>query len=98
MDCLSISVEDLNFSDINKDTPTSTKKLRKIVSGLPTKKLRDYLAGMTYNVGVYVVAVDPAYTSVWGKQHWLKMLQHQYTPTIIKRKDSKNSNNKTSMS
>ena len=33
---------------------------------------------MAYNAGVAVIAVGAAYTSLWGAQHWLAPLQHQY--------------------
>jgi hypothetical protein len=28
---------------------------------------------MTYNAGMQEIAVDPAYTSRWGAQHWLAL-------------------------
>ncbi|MHB1713203.1 MAG: nuclease/transposase family protein [Acidimicrobiales bacterium] len=51
------------------------KTFRRHISGLPTAKLRDRLTQMAYNVGVAVIAVDPAYTSKWGAQHWLAPLR-----------------------
>ncbi len=54
------------------------KKFRRHISGLPTAKLRDRLTQMAYNAGVAVIAVDPAYTSKWGAQHWLVPLRAQY--------------------
>ena len=54
------------------------KKFRRHISGLPTAKLRDRLTQMAYNAGVAVIAVDPAYTSKWGAQHWLDPLEAQH--------------------
>ncbi len=51
------------------------KTFRRHISGLPTAKLRDRLTQMAYNQGVAVIAVDPAYTSSWGTQHWLAPLE-----------------------
>jgi hypothetical protein len=48
---------------------------RRTVSGLPTGKFRDRLTQMTRNAGLAVVAVDPAYTSRWGAEHWLAPLR-----------------------
>ena len=44
MGCWSVTVENLNFTDgsAGKDSPTTTKKLRRVVSGIPTRKLRDW--------------------------------------------------------
>ena len=54
------------------------KVLRRHISGLPTAKLRDRLTQMSYNAGVAVIAVDPAYTSKWGAEHWLAPLEAQH--------------------
>ena len=45
--------------------------------GMPTAVFRDRLVAMAYNaeVPVYVIAVDPAYTSVLGRSHWLGLLK-----------------------
>jgi hypothetical protein len=48
---------------------------RRTISGIPTGKFRDRLIQMTHNVGLAVVAVDPAYTSRWGAEHWLAPLR-----------------------
>jgi hypothetical protein len=47
------------------------KSFRALVAGLPTAKFRDRLVQMSANRGLVVVAVDPAYTSAWGKHYWL---------------------------
>ena len=54
------------------------RNFRRHISGLPTAKLRERLAQMAYNAGVAVIAVDPAYTSKWGAQHWLDPLRVQH--------------------
>lgn len=46
------------------------KRFRKTVAGLPTARFRDRLAHMCASAGLRVIAVDPAYTSRWGAQHW----------------------------
>ena len=48
-----------------------------MVSGIPTAKFRDRLVQMTANAGLAVIAVDPAYTSRWGAEHWLAPLRQQ---------------------
>ena len=35
---------------------------------------------MASNAGLAVIAVDPAYTSRWGREHWLAPLQDQASP------------------
>ena len=47
------------------------KAFRRLVSGLPTAQFRDRLVQMATNQRVAVIAVDPAYTSKWGAEHWL---------------------------
>ena len=54
------------------------KRFRRHISGLPTAKLRDRLTQMASNKGVAVIAVDPAYSSKWGVEHWLSPLNAQY--------------------
>ncbi|WP_345560792.1 hypothetical protein [Streptomyces plumbiresistens] len=53
------------------------KNLRRTVAGIPTAKFRDRLTGMAHHAGLSVIAVDPAYTSRWGAQHWLNPLNEQ---------------------
>jgi hypothetical protein len=40
---------------------------------------------MTANAGLYVIAVDPAYPSIWGGQHWQTPLQRQHRNQQISR-------------
>jgi hypothetical protein len=37
---------------------------------MPVAKLRARLVSMAAELGITIVAVDPAYTSRWGAQHW----------------------------
>jgi hypothetical protein len=53
------------------------RAFRALVSGIPTGRFRDRLVQMTHNAGLTVIAVDPAYTSRWGAEHWLAPLRHQ---------------------
>ena len=79
--CKSIMVEDLNFTDIRwagRETlghGRRGKSFRRTIAGIPTGRFRDVLVGMATNAGLWVVAVDPAYTSKWARQHWLAPLR-----------------------
>lgn len=74
--CAGIAIENLGFAD-TRATGRETmgrarrgKAFRRAVAGIPTARFRDRLAGMAYHAGLVVIAVDPAYTSRWGAQHW----------------------------
>jgi len=54
------------------------KKFRHLVAGIPTAKFRDRLVQMTFNAGLRVIVVDPAYTSRWGAEHWLAPLREHH--------------------
>jgi hypothetical protein len=41
---------------------------------MPVSRLRTRLVSMAAELGITIVAVDPAYTSKWGGQHWQKPL------------------------
>src|SRR5262249_61948175 len=49
--------------------------------GTPAGRFRGRLTQMAANAGLAVIAVDPAYTSRWGREHWLTPLQDQASPT-----------------
>jgi IS605 OrfB family transposase len=80
-----IVIENLDFAEARTEGREKTgnrpsrgkrgKTFRRRISGLPTGKLRDRLTQMAYNSGVAVIAVDPAYSSMWGAQHWLDPLR-----------------------
>ena len=80
-----IVIEDLDFAEARSEgrerhgtRPSRGRRgrgFRRAVAGIPTGKLRDRLVQMTYNAGLSVVVVDPAYSSRWGAQHWLAPLR-----------------------
>ncbi|MFB7460092.1 IS200/IS605 family accessory protein TnpB-related protein [Streptomyces sp. NPDC056188] len=72
---LALAIEDLDFTaEKTREKHGRRKRFRKLISGLPTARLRARLVSMAAELGVTVVAVDPAYTSRWGAQHWQKPL------------------------
>jgi IS605 OrfB family transposase len=54
---------------------------RSAISGIPTARLRDRLVQMASNAGLSVIVVDPAYTSRWAAQHWLRPLREHHPQT-----------------
>jgi len=86
--CRSLVVEDLNFADarqVGRETlgrGARGKTFRRTISGIPTRQFRDLLIGMAANAGLWVVAVDPAWTSVWGGRYWQTPLNQQTKPAI----------------
>jgi IS605 OrfB family transposase len=100
-----IVIEDLDFTQARAEgreqagnRPSRGRRgrgFRRAVSGIPTGKFRDRLVQMTHNAGLAVVAVDPAYTSRWGAQHWLAPLRahhpqasgHHAAAVVIGRRD-----------
>ncbi|MFE9438822.1 IS200/IS605 family accessory protein TnpB-related protein [Streptomyces sp. NPDC006602] len=74
-----IAIEDLDFTDgTSREQHGRNKRFRRLLSRFPTAKLRARLVSMAVEEGIAVVAVDPAYTSRWGAQHWQQPLT---TPT-----------------
>ncbi|WP_280888096.1 IS200/IS605 family accessory protein TnpB-related protein [Streptomyces sp. LBL] len=72
---VAVAVEDLAFSDgTSREKHGRNKRFRRLISRFPTAKLKARLAAMAAEQGVAVVAVDPAYTSRWGAQHWQQPL------------------------
>jgi IS605 OrfB family transposase len=89
--CAAIAVENLGFADA-RATGRETmgrgrrgKRFRRTVAGLPTARFRERLRGMAHRAGLIVVAVDPAYTSRWGAQHWTTTLQAQSKKMCVTR-------------
>jgi hypothetical protein len=90
--CAAVAVEDLSFADARDQGRERTgsrpsrgrrgRGYRRMVSGIPTGKFRDRLAQMAANQGLAVIAVDPAYTSRWGAEHWLAPLRQQNSVTV----------------
>ncbi|WP_234330314.1 hypothetical protein [Streptomyces acidiscabies] len=89
-DCVGIAIENLGFDDV-RSTGRETmgrgkrgKEFRRTVTGIPTARFRERLRGMAYHQGLVVIAVDPAYTSVWGDRHWRKPLQRQSKTSVTR--------------
>ncbi|WP_152979311.1 transposase [Mycobacterium intracellulare] len=88
--CAAMVVEDLDFADARASGRETLgrgrrgKRMRRTVAGIPTRRFRDRLTAMAARRGVSVIGVDPAYTSMWGRQHWRKPLQQQTSdPTAV---------------
>jgi hypothetical protein len=83
--CREVVIEDLDFDRARTQgrehhgrRPSRGRRgrsYRRLVAGIPTARFRNRLAQMATNRGLAVVAVDPAYTSKWGTQHWLGALR-----------------------
>ena len=83
-----IVIEDLDFAEARAEGRERAgrrpsrgrpgRDFRRAVSGIPTGKLRDRLVQMTANAGLSVIVVDPAYTSRWGAEHWLRPLREHH--------------------
>ncbi|MER7766755.1 IS200/IS605 family accessory protein TnpB-related protein [Kitasatospora sp. NPDC096140] len=70
-----IGIENLDFTaEKTREKHGRKKRFRQLVAGIPTGKLRARLVSMAAERGLSIVAVDPAYTSIWGDQHWRKPL------------------------
>ena len=70
-----IAIEDLDFTDgTSREKHGRNKRFRRLISRFPTAKLRARLVSMAAEQDIAIVAVDPAYTSRWGAQHWQKPL------------------------
>ncbi|MEU6325672.1 IS200/IS605 family accessory protein TnpB-related protein, partial [Streptomyces sp. NPDC047009] len=66
-DGLSIAIEDLDFSaEKTREKHGRQKRFRQVISGMPVSKLRARLVSMAAELGIPIIAVDPAYTSRWG--------------------------------
>ena len=81
--CRAVAIEDLNFEDLRAGSRERHgrgrrgKQRRRTIAGMPTRRFRTRLVQMCANQGMWVVAVDPAYTSRWGREHWLSPLQER---------------------
>ncbi|MFD4608477.1 IS200/IS605 family accessory protein TnpB-related protein [Streptomyces sp. NPDC058440] len=72
---LGLAIEDLDFAaEKTREKHGRRKRFRELISGMPTSRLRARLVSMAAELGITIVAVDPAYTSRWGAQHWQKPL------------------------
>ena len=83
--CQALVIEDLDFDRARNEgrehhgrRPSRGRRgraYRRLVAGIPTARFRDRLVQMASNRNLTVVAVDPAYTSKWGAEHWLGALR-----------------------
>ncbi|MFA3843945.1 hypothetical protein ACEG43_49210, partial [Streptomyces aureus] len=86
-----IVVENLNFDDARATGRERMgrgrrgKTLRRTVAGIPTARFRERLRGMAFHAGLVVIAVDPAYTSIWGERYWKTPLQETNKKTTVTR-------------
>ncbi|MGP8299751.1 IS200/IS605 family accessory protein TnpB-related protein [Streptomyces inhibens] len=70
-----IGIEDLDFAaEKTREKHGRRKKFRQLISGMPTGKLKARIISMAAELCLSIVAVDPAYTSMWGDDHWRKPL------------------------
>ncbi|MFF5315193.1 IS200/IS605 family accessory protein TnpB-related protein [Streptomyces massasporeus] len=68
---LAIAIDDLDFTaETTREKHGCRTKFRNLISGMPTSRLRARLMSMAADLGITIIAVDPAYTSKWGAQHW----------------------------
>lgn len=87
--CRAVAIENLDFADARAEGRESLgrgrrgKRFRRVLAGIPTGRFRDRLTQMCANQGLSVVAVDPAYTSKWGHQHWQVPLQTKTPSTTV---------------
>ena len=86
-----IVIEDLDFAQARAEgreragsRPSHGRRgrsFRRLVTGIPTARFRDRLTQMTSNTGLAVIVVDPAYTSRWAVQYWLRPLRDHHPKT-----------------
>jgi hypothetical protein len=70
-----IGIEDLDFTkEKTREKHGRRKRFRQLIPGMPTGRLRARLVSMAADQDLAIVAVDPAYTSMWGDEHWRKPL------------------------
>jgi IS605 OrfB family transposase len=70
-----VAIEDLDFSDsTTREKHGRRKKFRQMISGIPAARLKARIVNMAAEYGLTIGAVDPAYTSMWGAQHWKQPL------------------------
>ena len=86
-----IVIENLNFADARAEGRERAgsrpsrgrpgRDFRRLISGIPTGRFRDRLTQMASNAGLSVIVIDPAYTSRWGAEHWLRPLREHHPKT-----------------
>jgi IS605 OrfB family transposase len=67
---VAIGIENLDFHDGKTREKHGRKRFRRLISRFPTARLRNRLVSMAAELAIPIIAVDGAYTSRWGTQHW----------------------------
>lgn len=86
--CRSIVIEDLDFTDARQTgrellgRGRRGKRFRCTISGIPTSAFRALLVGMAANAGLWVIAVDPGWTSKWGRRYWKAPLGNETRQSV----------------
>jgi hypothetical protein len=66
------------------------KRFRRTVAGIPTSVFRQRLTAQAHKAGISLWAVNAAYSSAWGDQHWRKpyidVSRHEAAATVIGRR------------
>ncbi|MFF3244700.1 IS200/IS605 family accessory protein TnpB-related protein [Streptomyces sp. NPDC002870] len=79
---IAIGIEDLDFTaEKTREKHGRRKRFRQLISGIPTGRLKARLVSMAAETDLIIVAVDPAYTSQWGAQHWQKPMTAPHRTT-----------------
>ena len=99
-----VAVEKLNFTDARTlgrqkgRRGKAGRTTRRKMCGIPTSRFTHTMASAAYRHGMAVVAVDPAYTSIWGQRYWKKPLDrsrrqrgdgHQAAAVVIGRRSQR---------
>jgi hypothetical protein len=88
--CTAVVIEHLDFADARAAGRETLgrgkrgKRFRRTVAGIPTAKFRTRLTAMAACRGIAIIGVDPAYTSKWGAQHWVKPLRQQTSEPVTR--------------
>jgi hypothetical protein len=70
-----VAIEDLGFGgEATRENLGHNKTFRHLISGFPTEIFKSRVSAMLARNSILLVAVDPAYTSAWGGQHWRSAL------------------------
>lgn len=83
-----LAIEDLDFAPEKRASRETHgrgrrgKQFRRMIHGLPTAQFRSRLVQMASSAGLSIIAVDPAYTSKWGGEHWQRPLQRERRSTV----------------
>ncbi|MGW6564252.1 IS200/IS605 family accessory protein TnpB-related protein [Streptomyces sp. NPDC054975] len=90
-------IEDLGFETGREQcgwTGRSGRRVRALIAGMPVARFMSRLVVMAHRAGLAVIVVDPAYSSRWGAQHWLrststtrvKTSRHEASAVVIGRR------------